>query len=132
MTVEGIDKLKANFAKLGRSLLRAAHPAMLEGADDIVNTAKLLVPVESGQLRNTIRRSGIKKTRRKQNDMVEVLAGDETTTVGTSKNFQLARIVEFGTTSFRAEPFMRPALRRHRGPITQRMRNAISDAIKRG
>lgn len=132
MSVQGISKLKANFKRLGRELLTAAHPAMLQGADDVVATARLLVPVDEGDLRATIRRSGIMKTRRRGNDMVQVLAGDQSTTVGKSKNFQLARIVEFGTTSFRAEPFMRPAMRRSRGPIVQAMRKAISDAIKKG
>lgn len=130
--VEGIDKLKHTFEKLGRDLLKAAHPAMLEGGDAIVASARLLVPVDEGDLRATIRRSGILKTRRKGNDMVEVSAGDESTIVGKSKQFQLARIIEFGTATKQAEPFMRPAQRRHNGPIRQRMRRAISDAIKSG
>lgn len=130
--VEGIDKLKRNFQKLGRDLMKAAHPAMLEGGDAIVASARLLVPVDEGDLRATIRRSEIEKTRRAGNDMVEVLAGDASTVVGKTRQFQLARIIEFGTSSVPAEPFMRPALRRHRGAIRQRMRRAISAAIKAG
>lgn len=132
MTITGIDKLKTRFAKLGRDLLKAAHPAMLSGGDDMVATARLLVPVDQGELRATIRRSEIVKTRRKRNDMVEVLAGDESTIVGKTKQFQLARIIEFGTKDHPAEPFMRPAQRRHNGPIRAKMRRAISAAIKSG
>lgn len=127
--IEGIDKLKARFNRLGKGLLVAAHPAMLEGGDKIAATARLLVPVDQGQLHSTIRRSEIKKTRRKQNDMVEVLAGDETTLVGTGKQFNLARIIEWGTQSQVAEPYMRPATRRWRGPIRSAIRKALIKEI---
>lgn len=128
--VDGIDKLKARFDKLGKKLLVAAHPAMLEGGDNIVATARLLVPVDEGHLRSTIRRSEILKTRKKQNDMVEVSAGDETTLVGTTKQFNLARIIEWGTQSRTAEPYMRPALRRWKGPIRSKIRKALTAAIQ--
>jgi HK97 gp10 family phage protein len=132
MTVEGIDKLKANFVRLGKKLSVAAHPAMLEGADRVVQTAKALVPKDTGHLASTIKRSDVEKTRKKQNDMVVISAGDDTTLVGARKQFQLARLIEFGTQNRPAEPYMRPAWRQHKASITSKMRRAISDAIRRG
>lgn len=102
---------------------------MLAGADKVVATARLLVPRDSGHLASTIRRSGIQQTKH-ANLMVEVMAGDATTVVGARKNFQLARLIEFGTQSRSAEPYMRPAMRRHRNAIRGNIRRAMSRAIK--
>jgi HK97 gp10 family phage protein len=131
MSVEGIARLKAQFAKLGRGLLTAAHPAMLDGAAKVVETAKLIVPSDTGELRSTITHSGIMKTRRAKNDMVEISAGDARTIVGKAKQFQLARIIEFGTHHVPAQPFMRPAMRRHQRTITAAMRRAIRDQLEK-
>lgn len=127
--VEGIDKLKLRFQLYSKKILSEARPAMLAGADKVVGTAKLLVPRDSGHLATTIKRSGIQKTK-KGNDMVEISAGDASTTVGARKQFQLARIVEFGAQGRPAQPYLRPAMRRHRNAIRSAMRRAMGRALK--
>lgn len=128
--IEGIEKLRFRFAKLGKDLMNAAKPAMLEGGDKVVRVARALVPKDTGKLASTIKRSEVRKTK-KGNFVVLVSAGDETTRVGSRKQFQLARLVEFGTQSRPAEPYMRPAWRQNRRSIASTIRKAIAAEIKK-
>tara|TARA_Y100000310_G_C20545072_1_gene745174 strand:- start:446 stop:916 length:471 start_codon:yes stop_codon:yes gene_type:complete len=74
-------------------------------ADKIRNVAKSLVPVDSGDLKETIRARVSEKKY-----MALVFAGDRTkTTAAHPKKIFYAHMVEYGTYFEPAHPFMRPA-----------------------
>lgn len=130
--VEGIPKLRAYFATVEKQLLEAAIPPMLDGAEKIAASARQLVPRDTGHLASTIRTTGKEKTRNHGNPMTRVLAGDDSTKVGSpNKIYQLARIKEFGArkSGQAAQPFLRPAARRHRPAIRAAIRRAIMQAV---
>lgn len=54
MTVTGVDKLKSKLAKMPALVEMRAKAAMEKGADEIVAMMKRLVPVKSGELRDSI------------------------------------------------------------------------------
>lgn len=128
--IEGIEKLRLRFAMLGKDLLDAAKPAMLESGDRVVQTARMLVPKDSGHLASTIKRSEVRKTK-KGNVVVLVSAGDESTRVGAGNQFQLARLIEFGHQKRSAQPYMRPAWRQNKRSIAKNIRSAITAEIKK-
>lgn len=132
--VDGIPQLSARLRKLVDDLKLVAVPAMESGADRVVATARLLCPKgETHRLAASIKRSGLKRSKKKNNPMIEVSAGadDSALIVGKKDKYNLARIKEYGArrSHQQAEPFMRPAMRRHRPGIRRAMRVAIKKRL---
>ncbi|TIN10387.1 HK97-gp10 family putative phage morphogenesis protein [Mesorhizobium sp.] len=54
MTVSGVAQMKAKLASIPAAVQKRARDAMEKGADEIVNMMKRLVPVDKGDLRDSI------------------------------------------------------------------------------
>ena len=84
-SIKGLDELLANLSDLGGNVKESARKGLERGAKKIQKNAKLLTPVDTGNLRNSI------KTK------------SETTQDGASAevftNMEYAAYVEFGTRS---------------------------------
>jgi len=52
--VEGADRLKEKILKLSPAIRKAVEAAVLQGAQDVAATARRLVPVDTGKLRESI------------------------------------------------------------------------------
>ena len=94
MTVRGSDQLRRNLARLAGNERRQAQADGLEAGARVVEThSKILCPVDTGFLRNSIQ-------------------VDEVTPVQAviAPHTDYAEFVEFGTERQRAQPYMRPAL----------------------
>jgi HK97 gp10 family phage protein len=127
----GLDNLKRRLERSGRTLTVVASESLIAAANEIVATARFLVPVDTGRLRESIVASPIKKTQ-KGNLMIEISAGDETTRVGPGNAFQLARIMEFGTRdkTLTARPFLLPAYRLNKRAAKRMIFAGMRKAIK--
>lgn len=53
--IEGLDELLANLSGLGGNVKESARKGLERGAKKIQKNAKLLAPVDTGQLRNSIK-----------------------------------------------------------------------------
>jgi HK97 gp10 family phage protein len=124
--VQGIDKLQRRLVDVIPKQVRAQlEAAMLESAVLIEAGAKLRVPVETGEVRDSIRHGPV-GTGKRGGLYVAVTAGDRSTE---NNNYQVARLLEFGTQKMPAQPFLLPAYRANRRRSITRMRKAIKDAI---
>lgn len=147
MTVIGLDRLKRKLTLVIPAQVEKATAAAMEvGADEIVAMMRRLVPVDTGQLRNSIGWTWgdppkgamvLGKSKSAGGDgrnVITIYAGNEQTVVGSRSQFQLARLQEFGTQAMSAQPFFFPAYRalrkRVRGRITRQMKKAIKDGTK--
>lgn len=101
--------------------------AMVESADRIVAGARLRVPVETGEVRDSIRQHGVKEGKR-GGLYIAITAGDSSTE---NDGYQVARLLEFGTQKMPAQPFLLPSFRANRKAAQRRMRRAITDAIRK-
>lgn len=54
-SVEGLDELLANLSGLGENIKETSKKALERGAKKIQKNAKYLAPVDTGQLRNSIK-----------------------------------------------------------------------------
>lgn len=126
--VQGLDKLKAKLKRSGQTLLRAAGPAMEDGAERVLSTARLLVPKDSGHLAKTLRRTAARPTKNGKGVVVQIMAGDDTTVRGP---VQIAKTIEFGNVKTPAQPYMQPAMRLNRKPVRRAINAAIRAAIRR-
>jgi HK97 gp10 family phage protein len=127
--VQGLDKVRRRLVDIIPAKVRAEmERAMLESAELIVAGAKLRVPVDEGDVRDSIRHHGVKEGRR-GGLYVAITAGDKSTE---NDGYQVARLLEFGTMKMAAQPFLLPAYRANRRRARARMRRAARDAIMKG
>lgn len=125
--VEGVDKLRRKLVDIIPKKVQAQlETAMTESAALIVAGARLRVPVETGELRDTIHQTKVREGKR-GGLYVAITAGERT-----KNNYNTARIVEFGTVDTPAQPFLLPSYRANRKRATRRMRKAITNAIQKG
>lgn len=114
-SVTGGDQVIKNLSSLERAIVREIVSACEAVQSEVMNTAKRLVPVDTGHLQGSIQPGGIKIT----NDNVEA------TVVA---NAEYASFVEHGTRKMRAQPYLTPALLEN----TRTFQRAINAAVKRG
>lgn len=123
--VQGIDQLKRRLVdEIPKRVRVKLEEAMIESANMIVAGARLRVPVESGDLRDSIHRTDVREGKR-GGLYVAISAGRPTK----DGHYNTARIVEFGTMDTPAQPFLLPAYRANRRRAQARMRRAIRDAV---
>jgi HK97 gp10 family phage protein len=151
LTVEGEDELVRNIERIAQALEAIAPSAIETAAKPALQLMQRLVPVRTGKLKATIRYSsgtGSAKTATRRSGALGktrvvgyLLAGDETTLVGGSRastrkgkegrQWQLARLIEFGTTSMAAQPFFYPAWRASKRKVKADIAKEMRRAFKR-
>lgn len=145
--IEGLDRLRRKFAQLPVLARQEIAKAMELGAQEVVNLAKSLVPVASGDLRasigwtwgdapkGSISLGQVKDAGSKM--VISIYAGDD--------EAFYARWVEFGTSGHingglfagtanpgaPAQPFFYPAFRASRRRLKSRITRAITKSAKR-
>jgi HK97 gp10 family phage protein len=131
--VTGVNKLQRRLVNEIPAKVRAAlEQAMMESADRIVAGAKLRVPVETGEVRDSIKRTDVRIGKR-GGLYVAISAGDrDTETKAGGTTYQVARLLEFGTQKMAAQPYLLPSYRANRKSAQRRMRQAMKQAILKG
>lgn len=135
--VNGIPQVRAMFARKGAAVVAAGKAAAAKGGDQVADGMRYLVPVqagpEGGDLMRSIRVEDTSVIKTKSGPRgfigVTVKAGDATTVVTTKsgRQYQNARIQEFGTKSRAANPYFYPVWRANRTLV----RSAISRAVRK-
>ena len=132
-------RLRARLERVPDVARRAAAQAMEEGAQEIVEEMKRLVPVDSGDLRDSIGwtwgdvpagsftiadiRSGKNKGDQYATLRIKIYAGN--------REAFYARFVEFGTkTGSPAQPFFFPAWKSGKAEFRRNIRAAVRAAIR--
>ncbi|NVO55096.1 HK97 gp10 family phage protein [Rhodobacteraceae bacterium B1Z28] len=125
--------LSARFGSMAGEIEKALRPALVKSAEEYAATMRALVPVDEGDLKESI----------------EVTAPGETTpayaegggrrtagpnqalvTVG-NEDVRHGHLQEFGTVKQEAQPFMRPGARLAKPRAQRRISRAIGQAIKK-
>lgn len=142
--VKGLTALNRKLTvTIPKRVQEATRKAMEKGAEETVQMMKRLVPFETGALRDSIGWTwgdapagsftiGTVGGREYGTMRITIYAGNEQTKVGSRKQFQLARLQEFGTQAMAANPFFYPSWRamrkRVKSRITREMKKAIQQA----
>lgn len=114
MRVRGSEQLRRNLNRLGGAQRRQAQRDGLEAGARVVEThAKVLCPVDTGALRNSI--------------MVDEVTPNRAII---APHTDYAEHVEFGTSRMAAQPYMRPALDEHESEILGAIEAAVRDFVE--
>nr|WP_043062438.1 HK97-gp10 family putative phage morphogenesis protein [Brucella anthropi]KIU68587.1 HK97 family phage protein [Brucella anthropi] len=131
----GLEKLQKKLNAMPKLVKQEIRKALEQSAEEIVSLAKSLVPVDKGDLRDSIGwtygdvpKGSISLGSVKASE----LTGDLTITVyaGNSQAFY-ARWQEFGTQKMQAQPFFYPAYRALRRRAKGRVTRATNKAAKK-
>jgi HK97 gp10 family phage protein len=127
----GLADFKRRIDEVRAAAKKAAGPALDKSAAELVETMKVLVPVDKGTLKDSIKWAETDELTRR------VSAGDERTekTVtgahgGERYTVDEALMVEFGTRKTPAQPYFWPAYRNAKKRIRSRIKRAITKGIK--
>lgn len=126
--IEGLDRLKRRLARLPAKMKAEVKVSLEQSADELVAMQKRLVPIDQGDLRDSIR-----KEEGRHELSVTVTAGGPATTrrvrKGADVSYDYALGQEFGTTDMPAQPFFFPAYRALRRRIRGRTSRAVRKAV---
>jgi len=124
----GADRLTARLSRASERLDRNMVEGLNEAADQIVQDAKAVVPVDTGSLQRSIR---------KQHHVSEghvhsigVTAGGYVTNFKTGRKVDYAVHVEYGTSRVAAKPFLRPALERNRPLLRGVLKDRVEESLR--
>lgn len=110
MTITGSDELRRNLKRLqGAQRLQAQKNGLAAGASIVEAYAKMVVPVDTGALKNSI--------------MVDEVTPTQATI---APHTEYAAAVEFGTSRQAAQPYMRPAIDQHDREIVKAVEDNVA------
>ena len=128
LTVLGVAETMASLASAAIDARTAAVGELDVIAGELVTEMQAKVPVESGGLRQSIRKHAARDGKG-----VVIIAGGTSETLKPSAGgftFDEALGVEYGTTKMPAKPFFFPVVEAHRSELEGRVKSATEDAIK--
>jgi HK97 gp10 family phage protein len=118
MRNKGIKNFQRRMNAIPKDVREAVKPALVKGADEIEQLAKRLAPRDQGDLIESIEAKGPGEG--SNHELQSSVSSDDPN----------ARWQEFGTQNQAAQPFFFPSYRSLRKRATNRIKRAISKAVK--
>lgn len=129
----GIGRLKQRFAGIRANVLEATQPALLKQAGIMSGTMRQLVPVDTGDTRDSITVTpGGKQTPAYSQPGGSTVVPENAVaiTVG-DQDVRTAHLVEYGTVEAPAQPFFWPAVRLHNKKARAAIKRALGAAVRK-
>lgn len=126
------DRLKRRLDAIPRDVKAAVAPALISAGRDLSVTMRLLAPVDSGDLRNSIHITAPGETTPPYSQPGGSTTAGENQVILTVGNSEVRypHIVEFGSADTAAQPFFWPSVRLKRKSLTNRIKRAIRKAVR--
>jgi len=123
-----VERFRKLTEELKKEVFDLAVSELNVQADELIAVMKSVVPVDEGDLSNSIR-----KVPGKSPTQVRIVAGGSATTKAGSggKPYDHARAIEFGTTEMPAEPFFFPSYRLKKKKMISSMKRKLTASIKK-
>jgi HK97 gp10 family phage protein len=120
--IEGLDEVIKLVAELGDAAAEALDKAAKAGAEIVLSAAKQKVPVDTGELRDSLilKKSRTRKPNIRSQYYVTKKSGAE--------HFAP---VELGTSKMKAQPFLRPAIDENKRNIAKTVNDEMLRAVGR-
>lgn len=142
--LKGLPQLKAKLIRLKERTAEAVKPAMAQAAQEIVDMMKRQVPVDKGDLRDSIGWTFGDKPKYAQAITKQSAGGFTITIFAGNTKVRYAHLVEFGTAPHpqggqfegtehpgtKAQPFFWPTWRAKKRDVQKILRAAIKKAVR--
>lgn len=126
-------KLEQRLKAIPDAVVSDLHPALIKGAEEVAATMRALVPVDEGDLKESITVTEPGKTTpayAEGGDKRTAGSNQALVTVG-NKKVRHGHLQEFGTVKQEAQPFMRPGYRLALPKALRRIQRAVGKAVKK-
>lgn len=131
--LEGLKELEAALSELPKSTSKAVLRRVgIRALAPVISTARQLVPVDEGQLRDSLRVTT--RLSRRQQRLNRKRAADEKAGVelfAGAAALPHAHLVEFGTFNQPARPFLRPAWDANKGAVLKTIQEELGSEIEK-
>lgn len=129
----GIGRLKKRLANIPKSVREAVQPNLIKQGEMIAATMRQIVPVDSGELRDSIAVTPPDSSTPPFSTPGGSFVVPETSVAVTAggKDARHAHLVEYGTVKMNAQPFFWPAVRLTRKKAQRNIKSAMSRAVKK-
>jgi HK97 gp10 family phage protein len=123
--ISGSAELIARLENLCAGIGELSNKALVELAEQIIEDAKALCPVDTGSLRRSIRYE-----RDPDGGVVIAAGGGGVVNPRTRREVDYAAYVEFGTSRLPAQPFLQPALEKNLPNLEGLFSGKIEEAVR--
>ena len=113
-----LRRFSADVARAQAATGKLAQTVVRKTARDIVRDAKIIAPVDTGNLKGSIGHSDLRNVGQ---------PGDLSVEIGPTANYGI--FLELGTSRAPAQPFMGPAADRNQGPFEEAMGQIAEEAL---
>lgn len=126
------DRLSRRLNAIPKAVKSAVAPALIKAGVDLSVTMRLLAPVDSGDLRDSIHVTAPGETTPAYSQPGGSTTAKENQVLVTAGNSDVryAHLVEHGTAAAPAQPYFWPAYRLRKKKLASRIKTAIRKAVK--
>lgn len=123
------ERLKA----IPDAVVRDVRPALIKGAEEVAATMRALVPVDEGDLKEsiTVTEPGQTTPAYAEGGGKRTAGSNQALVTAGNEDVRHGHLQEFGTVKQEAQPFMRPGARLAKPKAQRRINRAIGQAIKK-
>ncbi|MCC0067108.1 MAG: HK97 gp10 family phage protein [Rhodovulum sp.] len=128
----GLARFQKRMRAIPKAVRASVQPALVKGAEEIAGMARHLAPEETGALKGSIAVTGPNQATppySQPGGSMTVGENQAAVTVGDTA-VRYAHLVEYGTRRTPAHPFFWPAFRLMRKRATNRIKRAVSKAVR--
>jgi HK97 gp10 family phage protein len=128
----GLSRLQRRLEAIPKAVKEAVQPALNKSGDELVAMMQHLAPVETGRLRDSIvaTPAGERTPPYSQPGGSRVVPENAVVVTAGNSEVRYPHLVEYGTTLARAQPFFWPSYRSLKKRLTNRVKRAISKAVR--
>lgn len=134
MSDNGLDRMNRRFAAVLTNVREVVQPALVKGAEEIAATQRQLAPEDTGDLKDSITVTppgGTTPAYSQPGGSRTAKDGEAIVTAG-NIGVRYPHLVEYGTSDAPAQPFFWPGFRLKRKRAQDRIKRAISKAVRTG
>lgn len=128
----GLRRFQERMRAIPKEVREAVKPAVVKSANEMAGSMRSLAPVDEGDLRDSIEVTGPGERTpaySQPGGSAVVPENAAAITVGNT-DVRYPHLVEYGTTKANAQPFFWPAVRTNKKRATNRIKRAVTKAVK--
>ena len=127
-----LRRLSRRLDAIPKAAVRAVVPALIKSGDELAGRMRLLVPVDTGALRESIAVTAPGQSTPPYSQPGGSTTAGENQVLVTAGNTDVRypHLVEYGTSDTAAQPFFWPAYRLNKKRLANRIKRAVAKAVR--
>jgi HK97 gp10 family phage protein len=127
-----LRRLQRRFEAIPKAMRAAVHPALIKSGEELAGRMKALAPEDTGALKDSIAVTppGQSTPAHSQPGGSRVAGENQVLVTAGNSEVRYPHLVEYGTAESPAQPYFWPAYRLSKKRIVNRVKRAVSKAVR--